>query len=293
MELILPYLDADRFKLGLQKKYGFEQKEFLNSSFLEMPKDLGNGNLLVFNKNNFYFFRGKWDFTENTIFHSPQKVGDNEMVDFRIHNDGSICSSYINDEKEFEHDTTNIDGLRIFVPKNLFSKDKGLLKNKIEHASLNFIRQEKLKTIFDAPFDDLTSVISLEAKILEYLSYWIQYLLEDDKTSKIKNALTEKILLASNFVEDNIFRDLSINEISRYCGLNNCDLKKGFKNYTHLSIRQYIIKVRMETAKKLIIESDKTIGEICDYIGYSNRGHFSQLYYRYFGKAPSEDKPIY
>ena len=44
MELVLPYLEAESFKHGLTKDYRFEETEFLNDTFLEMPQDLGSGN---------------------------------------------------------------------------------------------------------------------------------------------------------------------------------------------------------------------------------------------------------
>ncbi|MET3538545.1 helix-turn-helix transcriptional regulator [Chryseobacterium limigenitum] len=290
MELILPYLEADGFKQGLVQDYRFGEKNFLNSTILEMPLDLGSGKLVLFNNKNFHFFRGKWNFHEETIFHSPHKVGDNGMMDFRINREGKVSSNFIYDEKEFEHNTTDIDGVRIFVPKSIFPKDNGLLKEKLENAHRNYLSQEKLKTIFDTPFDDASCSVILESRILEFLSYWIHYLLSEEKAFENKNAFVDKIKLAKDFVDTNALQNLAIKEISRYCGLNSCDLKKGFKDYTQLPIHQYIIKARMEMARSMLLETGKSVGEISDFIGYNNRGHFSQLYLRYFGKLPSEER---
>lgn len=293
MELVLPYLEAEGFKQGLLKDYRFDQKNSLNSTVLEFPEDLGNGRLVLFNKRNFHFFRGKWNFQEETIFHSPNKVGDNGMMDFRInkdYKDGMIASNFIDDKKEFEHNTTDIDGLRIFVPKSIFPNDNGLLKEKLENAQRNYLSHEKLKAVFDTPFDDASCSIILESRILEFLSYWIHYLLSDEKTFEHKKAFEDKIKLAKDFVDTNAFSNLAIKEISRYCGVNSCDLKKGFKDYTQLPIHQYIIKTRMEAARSMLLETQKSVGEISDFIGYNNRGHFSQLYLRYFGKLPSEER---
>ncbi|CEJ68677.1 Helix-turn-helix domain protein [Chryseobacterium oranimense G311] len=46
----------------------------------------------------------------------------------------------------------------------------------------------------------------------------------------------------------------------------------------------------METARAMLLETEKSVGEISDFIGYNNRGHFSQLYHRHFGKLPSEER---
>ena len=287
---MLPYLQAEDFKQGLLQDYRFHQKDFLNASVLEMPDELGEGKLILFSKKHFHFFRGRWDFQEETIFHSPHKVGDNGLIDFRINTEGKISSNLINGEKEFIHNTTNIDGMRIFVPQNLLPKDRGLLKEKLDNAERNYLSQEKLKTIFDTPFEDFSGSMMLESRILEFLSYWIHYLLSDEKSFDTRKAFEEKIHLAKDFIDTHAFRDLAIKEISRYCGLNNCDLKKGFKEYTQLPIRQYIIKTRMDAAREMLLETEKSIGEISDFIGYNNRGHFSQLYLRYFGKLPSEER---
>lgn len=290
MELLLPYLDAENFKQGLLKKYRFIEKTALNSTVLEMPEDLGSGKLMLFNKNSFHFFRGLWNFSEETIFHSYNKVGDNGLMDFRINNHGRVGSNFIEGNKEFEHDTTTIDGIRIFVPKGLFSNDNGLLREKLGYAHRNYLNQERLKNIFETPFHDLSCSLILESKILEFISCWIRYLQSDEKTVAQNKILEDKIRLAKDYVDTNALRDVAIKEIGRYCGLNSCDLKKGFKIYTHLPIHQYIIKTRMETARTLLLETQKSIGEISDYIGYSNRGHFSQLYLRYFNKLPSEER---
>lgn len=201
MELVLPYLESEGFKQGLLHDYRFRHQDFLNSTFMEMPDDLGTGKLILFSKKNFHFFRGKWNFGEETIFHSPHKVGENDLMDFRISTEGKISSNLISGEKEFEHDTTDIDGMRIFIPKNLFPKDNGLLMEKLNNAERNYLSQEKLKTIFDTPFEDFSGSIILESRILEFLSYWIHYLLSDEKTFESKKAFEEKIKLAKDFVD--------------------------------------------------------------------------------------------
>jgi hypothetical protein len=82
--------------------------------------------------------------------------------------------------------------MRIFIPKNLFPKDNGLLMEKLNNAERNYLSQEKLKTIFDTPFEDFSGSIILESRILEFLSYWIHYLLSDEKTFESKKALKRK-----------------------------------------------------------------------------------------------------
>jgi hypothetical protein len=47
MELVLPYLESEGFKQGLLHDYRFRHQDFLNSTFMEMPDDLGTGKLIL------------------------------------------------------------------------------------------------------------------------------------------------------------------------------------------------------------------------------------------------------
>lgn len=290
MELILPYLEAESFKRGLVGDYGFEQTDIFNASFIKMPESLGVGKLLLFNKGCFHFFRGTWNFAEETIFHSVHKVGHNDMMDFRINTAGAINSNYISGSSEFEHDTTDVDGMRIFVPKTLFSRDKGLLLQKIIDSDNDYLRKDQLHNIFSMQFDTVQNSLLIESKILEFLSHWIQYLQTSERETANQRAFERKVFIAKEFIDANITNEITIHQISRYSGLNSSDLKKGFKHYVKLPIRQYIIRNRMLHARELLITTNKPISEVCDLAGYSNQGHFSQLYMRLFGKKPSDER---
>ena len=51
---------------------------------------------------------------------------------------------------------------------------------------------------------------------------------------------------------------------------------------------QYILQLRLSTAKNLLETSNKNITEIADAIGYDNPLYFSRLFTKYIGVSPKE-----
>jgi AraC family transcriptional regulator len=51
---------------------------------------------------------------------------------------------------------------------------------------------------------------------------------------------------------------------------------------------QYQIKLRMETARRLLRETATSIVDIANEVGYSNPSHFAQQFRKETGSTPSE-----
>ncbi len=79
----------------------------------------------------------------------------------------------------------------------------------------------------------------------------------------------------------------TIGELARRVGVNECYLKKDFKDEIGLSIGEYVRKIRMEKARKLIESGIYSILQVSLFVGYSNPSHFSNAFKRYYGRLPS------
>lgn len=79
----------------------------------------------------------------------------------------------------------------------------------------------------------------------------------------------------------------TIGELSRRVGVNECYLKKDFRDETGLSIGGYVRKLRMERARKLIESGQYSILQVSLFVGYSNPSHFSNAFKRFYGRLPS------
>lgn len=77
-------------------------------------------------------------------------------------------------------------------------------------------------------------------------------------------------------------------DFAKEMGVSTSLLFKKIKSLTGVSIVDFIKKVRMEQALKLLKNPSLSIGDISFRCGYSTVGYFSTVFKKYFGKTPSE-----
>jgi AraC-like DNA-binding protein len=291
--LKLPYINPHHFADTLVANYGLTRQELWNATLLTIPPQLGEGSMQLFIRSNIHFYRGKWKFNEQTTFRSDDPVGKMGIIDFRINSCGLIKSAVIEGSKKFEHDTTEVDGLRFFIPEMFLNTNKTKLLQRLDQYHLDKNINELRKEVFDINLNEVKDSLLLESKILEFIHYWRAFLNKEDIVFHFAGLSDYQVHCVHNakaLIDQHIADSISIKELSKKVGLNECDLKRAFRQVFHSPVRQYIIKTRMEQARQMVIGTERPIQEICDALGYSNRGHFSNLYQRFFGIAPLADR---
>lgn len=98
----------------------------------------------------------------------------------------------------------------------------------------------------------------------------------------------EKISLARNILLQHIGEPLTIKELSRKAAINECYLKKGFKQMYGTTIFDFYQSQRMEHAKYLLYEKGMNVTEVSDSLGYSSISHFSTAFKKHTGIKPCE-----
>ena len=81
--------------------------------------------------------------------------------------------------------------------------------------------------------------------------------------------------------------------IEEYIKSSNCDMCESlfyrqFKEYTGQTPLQYVLGIRLQNAKELLINSDYSIREIAESVGYENALYFSRVFHKYEGLSPTE-----
>ncbi|MFB9278159.1 response regulator [Cohnella cellulosilytica] len=85
-------------------------------------------------------------------------------------------------------------------------------------------------------------------------------------------------------------KGLTLNEIAHKNHVSPNYLSYLFKKYMGCNLWEYVIKLRMEESKRLILTTDLRRYEIADRVGYESPEHFSKIFKKYFGCSPSELK---
>ncbi|MFL5809602.1 MAG: helix-turn-helix domain-containing protein [Flavisolibacter sp.] len=98
----------------------------------------------------------------------------------------------------------------------------------------------------------------------------------------------EKISKAREILLRNIGEPITIKELSRKVAINECYLKKGFKEMFGTTIFDFYQSQRMEHAKYLLYEKGLTVTEVSIMLGYSSISHFSTAFKKHTGLKPCE-----
>ncbi|MHB9095554.1 MAG: PocR ligand-binding domain-containing protein [Eubacteriales bacterium] len=98
---------------------------------------------------------------------------------------------------------------------------------------------------------------------------------------------TEIIEAATQYIRKHYDQNLTINEIARVVYISPYYLSHIFKEHLNCTLIDYLTKVRMEQAKKLLRNPRLSIVDVAEKIGYNDPGYFSKVFKKTVGISPS------
>lgn len=88
-----------------------------------------------------------------------------------------------------------------------------------------------------------------------------------------------------NVMKTNIDNNLSVDEIAKLCFLSTANLKKTFKLYSGLGVKEYYNKLRIIRACKLL-QSGMRVGEVSEKMCFSSPNYFTVTFKKEMGLSP-------
>lgn len=103
------------------------------------------------------------------------------------------------------------------------------------------------------------------------------------------NEQTPLVARAANYISRNYYRrNLSVEDVAAHVGITSNYLVSKFRQETGVTIRQYLIKTRLEQAELLLQSGRCLVKDAARLTGWNSSYYFSNCYHRYFGMPPSE-----
>ena len=130
-------------------------------------------------------------------------------------------------------------------------------------------------------FEDINSTILNTIYRLDDLKSWMLKQLLHISHSIVPEARVAnmpEIHIAKKYVENNLDRIVSSNEIAEKLGMNPTYFSTYFKQKTGENFRNYVNKVKNDKAKELLAIPDLTIEEIGHSLGYSDYRSFHRIF---------------
>ena len=101
----------------------------------------------------------------------------------------------------------------------------------------------------------------------------------------VNNKRISKVLA---YIHENPFREYTLNDLQNYIGIKKSLFLKTFRNMTGTTPIQYILDLRLDYAKDLLIETDLPISQISEKCGFSDPFYFSRCFKKRYSLSPRE-----
>ena len=106
-----------------------------------------------------------------------------------------------------------------------------------------------------------------------------------DYTLPNNSSNIKKIIL---FIRKNLTEKISLEDIAKELFITKEHLSRLFKKEMGITISEYIIKTKIEEAKKMLINTDHNILDIAQLLNFANSSHFSNSFKKITGVSPTD-----
>ena len=154
-------------------------------------------------------------------------------------------------------------------------------------------RLNVLEALLTNDYKGAVQNVFINAKVHELLLYSIECLIDEKEDVFSCRFLAdesgrERIYQARDILLQRIGEPITIKELSRKVAINECYLKKGFKEVFGTTIFDFYQQQRMEHAKYLLYEKSLSVTDVSQLLGYSSISHFSSAFKKHTGLKPCE-----
>jgi iron complex transport system substrate-binding protein len=123
-----------------------------------------------------------------------------------------------------------------------------------------------------------------QVKIIFYqFVYELLLQIHNGGINTLKNDLVTQ---AKRYLEEHYAESITMDMLAELFDSSSRNLTRLFKTQTGSSPIDYLIGIRMDKAKVMLVQSDATLKEITESIGYPDSYYFARMFKRYTGIAP-------
>lgn len=106
-----------------------------------------------------------------------------------------------------------------------------------------------------------------------------------EKTYGLTQQQVKRVL---EYIEYHLDHNLSLAELAQQSGLSPFHFARRFRQTTGESPHQYVVNRRLETAQRLLKETDLPVSQIALMTGFASQSHFTQTFTRRLGQPPRQ-----
>ncbi|MDF2724098.1 MAG: AraC family transcriptional regulator [Paenibacillus sp.] len=123
---------------------------------------------------------------------------------------------------------------------------------------------------------------------------WILFYVEVELLSRFSDLIHNPLMKdAKDWIDRNAFGEIQMKKIAKLFDLHPVQFTRRFQSVFGMSPSRYLVSIRMEKAKSLLVQTDYTIDTIARMCGYDNGYYFSRVFTKYAKMNPSVFRNIH
>lgn len=177
--------------------------------------------------------------------------------------------------------------------------DKLTINNQLNSQTLRYFYQDFMQMLFSFPEKKRQGDMFREPEALELyrngmktvpdMKALVHYVASvwDNETEENSQSTVEIIMA---YIAEHLENELRREELAEAVHLNPDYMARLFKKETGMNLKDYIIQQKMQEAQSLLCTTNLPISLIAAKVGYTNFGHFSTSYKKFYHKTPQEER---
>lgn len=126
----------------------------------------------------------------------------------------------------------------------------------------------------------------------------LQYRMITDFTERVERIRLGKYpsklaIEVSNYIQRHLSDSITTEDIAKHLFISRSRLSTKFKSDTGINLNEFIMREKIEEAKRLLRYSDKTALAISSFLGFSSQSHFSNVFKKFTDKTPNEYRELH
>jgi len=168
-----------------------------------------------------------------------------------------------------------------FVEKN-YSRNDDLFRHLLRLKE-TFVQKKVEKGWREEQFH-----ILLERLLLIHRNIQLEMLQFPALRPATREELYRRLYRARDYAHATFTEDIGLEEMAKVACLSPNHFLRSFKHAFHQTPHQFLTRLRLESAKAMLVEGKQSVTEICFALGFESLGSFSSLFRKHFGMSPAQ-----
>jgi len=150
-----------------------------------------------------------------------------------------------------------------------------------------------ISDIYTAVASDLRSHLHIKAEVLLLIAEFFRKISSRSSQEVLESKVLyyDKIMMAENMLKESLNGIFpGVDTIAKKVALSESTLKRYFKTVFNKSLNEYYLEIKMEHAKRLMLEKAVTVNEVAAILNYEKVSSFIETFKKHHGYSPGHLK---